>query len=114
MGDDGVGPAVVCALEDEFDVGADVNGVTVVDVGTPGTDIVPWLADIERVIIVDAVATKTAPGTICLYDKSDILRHSPVARMSPHDPGLKETLLALEFAGRAPAALTLVGIVPTR
>ena len=34
--------------------------------------------------------------------------------MSPHDPGLKETLLSLEFAGRGPREVLLVGVVPER
>lgn len=34
--------------------------------------------------------------------------------MSPHDPGLKETLTTAALAGRAPRDLVLVGIIPER
>jgi hydrogenase maturation protease len=109
MGDDGFGPAVVRAFEAAYVVGPDVE---VVDLGTPGLDMTPWLADAERVIIVDTVNTGQAPGTLRLYDKQDLLRHAPSVRVGPHDPGVKEALLALDFAGRGPTDVALIGIVP--
>ncbi|MFI5178151.1 MAG: HyaD/HybD family hydrogenase maturation endopeptidase [Vicinamibacterales bacterium] len=109
MGDDGFGPAAVRAFEAEYLVGPDVN---IVDVGTPGLDLMPWLADVERVIIVDTVKGHRPPGSMRLYRKADILKHLPPARIGPHDPGVKEALLTLEFAGRAPSEVVLVGVVP--
>jgi hydrogenase maturation protease len=109
MSDDGVGPAVVRAFEAEYVV---PPGVEVVDLGTPGLDLLPWLADVDRVILVDTIKSDLPPGTVRLYDKADVLRHPPSARVGPHDPGLKEALLALEFAGRAPQEVLLIGVVP--
>jgi hydrogenase maturation protease len=109
MGDDGFGPAVVRAFEAEYAVGPEVE---VIDLGTPGLDLTPWLADAERLIIVDTVKSDLAPGTLRVFDKREILRCAPSARVGPHDPGLKEALLTLEFAGRAPRDVELVGIVP--
>jgi len=109
MGDDGFGPAVVRAFEAEYLVPA---GVAVVDLGTPGLDLSPWLADADCVVIVDTVRSTLRPGTLRTFTKAELLRHAPSARVSPHDPGLKESLLTLEFAGRAPADVALVGVVP--
>jgi hydrogenase maturation protease len=111
MGDDGFGPAVVHAFEAEYVVGPNV---AVVDLGTPGLDLTPWLADAERVILIDTVKSKLLPGALRRYRKSDVLRYAPSVRVGPHDPGVKEALLALEFAGRAPRELTLLGVVPGR
>jgi hydrogenase maturation protease len=111
MGDDGFGPAVVHAFESTYAVGPDVG---VVDLGTPGLDLVPWLIDTPRVILVDTVKAKLPPGALRIYDKADVLRYAPSVRVGPHDPGVKEALLALEFAGRAPGELTLIGAVPAR
>ncbi len=47
-----------------------------------------------------------------LYRKDELLRHAPGPRVSPHDPGVKETLLSLDFAGDGPAEVLLVGVVP--
>jgi len=109
MGDDGLGPAVINAFDAEFTVGADVQ---VIDLGTPGLDLLPWLADVDRVILVDTVKSDLPPGTLRIYDKADLLRQVPIARTGPHDPGVKEALLALEFAGRAPHDVVVIGVVP--
>jgi hydrogenase maturation protease len=111
MGDDGFGPYVARLFDAEYEVGAEAE---VIDVGTPGLDLMPWLADAGHVIIIDTVRASAPPGTVKLYDKADIVRHAPVSRVGPHDPGVKEALLTLEFAGRAPETVTLVGVVPAR
>lgn len=109
MGDDGFGPAVIRAFQAQYVVGPSVD---VVDLGTPGLDLAPWLTDAERVILIDTVKSKHPAGTVLVYDKSEVLRHPPTARIGPHDPGVKQALLALEFAGRGPRVLTLIGVVP--
>jgi hydrogenase maturation protease len=109
MGDDGFGPAVIRAFDAEYTVGPDVE---IVDLGTPGLDMTPWLADAEHVIIVDTVNTGQPPGTLRLFVKQELLRHRPSVRVGPHDPGVQDALGALEFAGRGPADVVLLGIVP--
>ncbi|HEV8347985.1 MAG TPA: HyaD/HybD family hydrogenase maturation endopeptidase [Vicinamibacterales bacterium] len=109
MGDDGFGPTVVRAFEAEYAVGP---GVEIVDLGTRGLDLTPWLADARQVIIIDTVNTGQAPGTLRVYDKRELMRHVPSARAGPHDPGVKEALLALDFSGRGPSEFALIGVVP--
>ncbi len=109
MGDDGFGPAVIRAFEASYDAGPEVE---VIDLGTPGLDLTPWLADADHVVIVDTVKAPLAPGSLRIYDKSDLLREAPFARVGPHDPGVKECVFTLEFAGRAPEHITIVGVVP--
>ena len=109
MGDDGLGPAVMRAFEAEYVVDPDVE---IVDLGTPGLDLLPWLTDADRIILVDTVKSDCAPGTVIVYDKADIMRHAPMQRTGPHDPGVKDALFALDFAGRAPREVVLVGVVP--
>jgi hydrogenase maturation protease len=111
MGDDGFGPAVIHAFEADYAVSDDVE---IFDLGTPGLDLMPWLTDADRIVIVDTVKSDLPPGTIRIYDKGDVLRRPPSVRVGPHDPGVKESLLTLEFAGRAPHEVTLVGVVPAR
>jgi hydrogenase maturation protease len=111
MGDDGFGPHVVRAFEEQFVAGP---GVAVVDLGTPGLDLTPWLADADHVIVVDTIRANDPPGTLRVYEKEDVVRHVPFSRLGPHDPGLKESLLMLDFAGRAPRTVTLIGVVPHR
>ena len=109
MGDDGFGPAVVREFEEtyEFD-----ESVEVVDLGTPGLDLTPWFADVSHIIIVDTVKAALPPGSVRIYEKDEVMKHAPLARVSPHDPGVKETLATLDFAGRAPETVTVIGAVP--
>ena len=111
MGDDGFGPYVARMFEEQYELGADAE---VIDLGTPGLDLTPWLADASHIIVIDTIRANERPGTLRIYNKADIVRHAPFARVGPHDPGLKETLLTLEFAGRAPDTVTLIGVVPAR
>jgi hydrogenase maturation protease len=109
MGDDALGPTVISCLEAGFEPG---DGVAFVDLGTPGLDLVPHLAGLEAVVIVDTVNATGRPGEVRAYGRDELLAHAPQPRLSPHDPGLKETLLALEFAGDAPRDVVLVGVIP--
>ena len=109
MSDDGLGPFVVETLLAEYDFPANVS---VVDVGTPGLDLAPFLIGADAVVVVDTVRADAAPGTLRVYRDHEILQHPPQPRLGPHDPGLKQTLLALDFAGRGPRDVVLVGVVP--
>jgi hydrogenase maturation protease len=109
MGDDAFGPWVVQTLLAEHDF---QEGVAVEDLGTPGLDLMPYVTDVEALVLVDTVRSDAAPGTVRLYRRDDLLKHPPQARLSPHDPGVKEALLTAEFAGRGPREVLLVGAVP--
>lgn len=108
MGDDAVGPHVVARLVAGFEF---PPGVAVVDVGTPGLDLTPYLAGLRAAVVVDAVRGET-PGEVRVIRKGELVTWSVPPRLSPHDPGLLECLMALELAGRAPADVTLVGVAP--
>lgn len=110
MGDDALGPWVIHHLVSTY---AFPPEVAVIDVGTPGLDLVPYVAGPCGIVLVDTVhSTGTAPGTIRFYDRDQLVRFAPKPRLSPHDPGVTEALLAVEMAGEAPAFVTLVGVVP--
>jgi hydrogenase maturation protease len=110
MGDDALGPWVIHRLASTYVFPPEVE---VVDVGTPGLDLVPYVAGPCGIILVDAVRSDTAkPGEIKLYDRDALVKFGPQPRLSPHDPGVTEAILAVEMAGEAPAFVRLVGVVP--
>ncbi len=111
MGDDALGPWVVEALLAGWEF---PEGVSVVDVGTPGLDLTPFLADADTVLLVDTVKAAAPPGTLLVYGRRELAGRSPLPRVSPHDPGLTEALFTLELAGAAPRDIVLVGVVPER
>ena len=109
MGDDALGPTVIKVLEAEYEF---PEGVSVQDLGTPGLDLTPYLAGLRAMIVVDTVHSRGAAGEVRLFRRDEILKHPPQARLSPHDPGLKEALLTMEFSGSGPREVLLVGVIP--
>jgi len=108
MGDDAFGPWVIHHLEEGWTFPPEVD---VVDVGTPGLDLTPYIAGAEALVIVDSVKAAGAPGELRTYGKADLLKNPPPQRVSPHDPGVVECLLAQEFAGTGPSEVLLVGAI---
>ena len=109
MGDDGFGPHVIATLRAGYEFTA---SVAVEDLGTPGLDLHPHLVGRRAVILVDTVRAEGKPGTLHTYSRDELLSHAPQPRTSPHDPGVKEALLALEFAGGGPSEVLLIGAIP--
>jgi hydrogenase maturation protease len=109
LGDDGFGPLVIERFRAEYE--CDPN-VEVLDLGTPGLDLVPYLQDAALVVIVDAVNTTGAPGSLHFYAEEDLLTHKDALRLTAHDPGILESLTPLRLSGRGPSELFIIGAVP--
>ena len=109
MGDDGFGPFVIEALKAGYSFPPNVS---VVDIGTPGLDLAPFLIGADVVIVADTVRAEGPAGAIRLYRRNQILKHAPGLRLGPHDPGFKQALLTLEFADLGPSQVLLVGAIP--
>ena len=107
--DDGLGPYAIKVLEAQFEF---PEGVEVIDLGTPGLDFTPYLADARMVIVLDTVKGDEPSGTLRLLRDGEIVAKPPPSRMSPHEPGLREALMATEFADSSPEEILLIGVVP--
>jgi hydrogenase maturation protease len=109
LGDDGFGPLAVemfrCAYECD-------SNVEILDLGTPGLNLAPYLYDRELVVIADAVHAEEKPGTLCIYCQPDLLARRAQLRLTAHDPGVQESLAQLWLAGHAPSELIIIGVVP--
>jgi hydrogenase maturation protease len=63
-------------------------------------------------VVVDAMKLKGgAAGEMRVLDKPGILNRGPIIAMSPHEPGLRESILHAEFQGVAPGVVKLIGVV---
>jgi len=109
MGDDALGPWVIEELLAKWEFPKDVS---VIDVGTPGLDLIPYLADADTILMVDTVKADAPAGWVRVYSRDELLARPPQPRVSPHDPGVADALFTLSFAGSAPRDLVLVGVVP--
>lgn len=109
LGDDGFGPLAVEMFRCEYECGSNVQ---ILDLGTPGLDLVPYLYGTDLVVIVDAVHTEEKPGTLCIYCETDLLSRRAQLRLTAHDPGVQESMAQLRLADHAPSELIIVGVVP--
>jgi len=109
MGDDGFGPLAIEIFRCEYECGSHVE---ILDLGTPGLDLAPYLYGMDLVVIVDAVHAEEKPGTLSIYCEADLLAHRAQLRLTAHDPGLQESLAHLRLSGQTPSELIIVGVVP--
>ncbi len=108
MNDDAAGVMVVQALAEKFTFSQDL---VVLDGGTLGLDILPFLEGVDRLLVVDAVETGGAVGSLVRMTGDDI----PLAlatKVSPHQMGLKDLLLVADLQGYAPPIMVLWGVQP--
>jgi hydrogenase maturation protease len=108
MTDDGVGVKVIHHLSARYQFTGDVE---LLDGGTLGLDLLPYLEGIDRLLIVDAIETGKAPGTLARLVGDEI----PVVmetKLSPHQMGLKDLLAVAMLQGFRPPEMVLLGIQP--
>lgn len=107
-GDEGLGPAAVSVLTRAFEI---PEGVCVLDGGTLGLSLLPYIEDAEHVLLVDAVRTDQPPGSFVRLEGDDV---APAVqnRLSVHQIGVADLLDGARWLGRYPAQLTLLGLVP--
>ncbi|MCM0084407.1 HyaD/HybD family hydrogenase maturation endopeptidase [Geomonas sp. Red32] len=108
MADDGVGVRVVQLLNERHRF---PEGVTVLDGGTLGLDLLPQLEGISKLLVVDAVECDGEPGTLVRLTGEDI----PLAlqtKVSPHQMGLKDLLTVASLMGHTASEMVLLGVKP--
>jgi hydrogenase maturation protease len=105
--DEGVGVRVVQAMEG-LELPPDVE---LFDGAAAGLDLLDVLADRRKVIVIDAIAGSSAPGTVLRLTAADLVQEqSP--RVSLHEIGFLETLAAAEQLGIAPKEVVIFGVKP--
>jgi hydrogenase maturation protease len=107
-GDDGAGVAAIYALLADSELPDDVR---VLDGGTLGLTLLPWLRSARKVILVDAIAADAAPGTLVRLEGADVA-HAAVHRLSVHQIGVADLLDGNRWLGGGPEQLVLWGVVP--
>ena len=107
-GDDGLGAAAVAELGRCY---RPPDGALLLDGGTLGLSLLPYLEDAEDVLLVDAVRDEAPPGTLVRLVGAEV-RPAVEARLSVHQVGVPDLLAAAELRGRAPRRLALLGLVP--
>jgi hydrogenase maturation protease len=110
MGDDGFGVAAVEILREEWELSGEVD---LVDGGTWGMNLLPLFETAERVILVDAIRSGVAPGSLTVLERDELPRYFSL-KLSPHQIDLREVLALAELRGALPDELVAIGIEPLR
>lgn len=110
MGDDGFGLAALARLAGTWTVDGDVE---LVDGGTWGLNLLPVIEGARRVLFLDAIDARAAPGTLLILENGELPR-AFAFRTSPHQVDLRDVLALATWRGTLPADVVAVGVQPGR
>ncbi len=107
--DEGFGIRAVEALNAEFRFSPDV---CVMDGGTQGLFLLPWVRNASRLLILDAIDYGLTPGEIRVIRDDDVPQYLGAKKMSMHQTGFQEVLMSAQMLGEFPTQLALIGVQP--
>ena len=109
MRDDGVGVHAVKAVQERFHVPPELD---IVDGGTAGLDLLPFIEGRDRVLFVDAVDFGKEPGFVGELMNDDIPAFFGKDKGSLHHLGLADVLATARLLNILPEEICLIGIQP--
>lgn len=107
LSDEGVGVKVVQRLLEQYDF---PEGVRVMDGGTLGLDLLPYVEDASRLLVVDAVQARRPPGTLVRMVGGEIPVFLDASKVSPHQEGLQDLLAVAVLKGYLPDEVVFWGV----
>ena len=107
LSDDGVGVHAARLLQHDARV---PPGVTILDGGTIGLELVPYASDASRLLLLDAMNSGGAPGTLARMMGRDLLGRASAS--SAHQLGVVDLIAALLLVSRHPQEIVVLGIQP--
>ena len=108
--DEGVGVHAINHLRERYSFPA---GVDLIDGGTMGLDLLPYIEGRDHLMLIDAVDFGEAPGTIRIIEDTNMKVFLDL-KFSVHQIGIPDMLFALDFKGITPPSMCLVGIQPAK
>lgn len=106
MNDDALGALVAQTLQSDYRF---PDSVEVVDGGTLGLDLLPYIEEADSLLIIDALEMQAAPGTLFRLEGEEVPR-AFASKLSVHQMGLQDLLAVAELQGYAPQKLVVHGI----
>ncbi len=107
--DEGFGVRCVETLNERYRFPATV---CVMDGGTQGIFLLPWVRSARRLLILDAIDFGLTPGTLKLIVGDDVPSYMGVKKVSMHQAGFQEVLSSAQLSGDYPDAIALIGVQP--
>jgi len=107
MGDDGLGLAALERLREQWEI----PGVELVDGGTWGMNLLPLVEESTNLILLDAIRSGDAPGTLVEWERDRLPRYLSL-KLSPHQIDLREVLALAEWRDTMPEEVVAIGLAP--
>lgn len=108
MTDEGIG---IRAVEELLRRYRFPENVELLDGGTSGIELLSYIAGRDYLIIIDAIKSGNAPGTVLRVEGEDVPAKFRT-RISPHQLGISDLLAAATLTEELPKQLVLFGIEP--
>ena len=105
--DDGAGPQVLSRLRSDPRVPADVS---LVEGGTLGLELLPYIWDCARLVVIDAIDVGERPGTLVRMTGAEL--NSLPGNSSVHQLGVSDLLVALRMLAEREPDVVLLGVQP--
>ncbi|MCP4301567.1 MAG: HyaD/HybD family hydrogenase maturation endopeptidase [Gammaproteobacteria bacterium] len=88
------------------------ESVNVMDGGTQGIFLLPWVRSASRLLIFDAIDFGLEPTTLKLIVGDNVPRYMGAKKVSMHQAGFQEVLSSAALSGEFPSDLALIGVQP--
>ena len=106
--DEGLGVRLIERLRQQYRFPHEVQ---IVDGGTLGLDLLPYLEGVRRLLVVDAVMFDAEPGRLIRLEGDAIPSHVTF-KVSPHQAGLQDLLATARLQGCLPPTVVVWGMQP--
>lgn len=87
-------------------------GTRLLDGGTQGLYLLPFVENCRRLLILDAVDYGLRPGTVKIVQDREVPAFMGAKKMSLHQTGFQEVLAVAALRGWQPERLALIGVQP--
>lgn len=109
MRDEGFGVHFIEHLKQNYTI---PENVSILDGGTAGIMLSPFIEDADILYVIDTVAIRKEPGSIQRFSDNDVRTGNIQIRMSPHQVGLLDILALCKLRDRAPEKTEMITVVP--
>jgi len=109
-GDDGLGRVLLDELAKQYRYAG--GFVEFVNGGTKGLDLLGQIAGRQAIVVLDALATGSKPGTVSVLEGTEVLRYATGDSAAVHPGDAHELLATAAFLGDLPEHFYVVGMQP--
>ncbi|RVT83234.1 HyaD/HybD family hydrogenase maturation endopeptidase [Rhodobacteraceae bacterium CCMM004] len=88
------------------------EGVTLLDGGTQGLYLLPFMEAADVLVVFDAVDYGLAPGTLKVVEDGEVPAFMGAKKMSLHQTGFQDVIATAQLMGYCPERMLLVGVQP--